>query len=763
MASVGQYYADHIFPSTWGWTTKWYAGMPFPQFYPPLFFFVMAIIYKILPFFSYITLFKIIVTILQLAIPGLLVFFVANRIKDKWSLWLTGIFSVFLLCSYFPIMGNSGVNIGATLNTGMVTQLLSFIMLILWLHFFLKIEHDVKSRYFAGFFLFLTFLSNAHNDIVVLIIFTTIYLLSVFYSIKETAHLRQKVILLGRNFSIYFLTGLLPLAATAFWSTPLYYTYTYFTSVSPYELPTFWQFMTIMGLFPFLAIITFLVSLQVKKKTVTQLSLVIIVGICFMYIPTLLGETGLPIHVNRWFAVISFLFPVVTGLVYEDVIKILKIQKYRIIVFIVTVVVVFMGLGTYSFVKVGGYSLTFKQDNFQSIIDYFTEHKDLGMFMVETHLIKDGPTSFVYSDVLSQIGEGAAVVNLRESSINSVYMTPVRNSLSNEHELFGFKSYLAQDTTFTDQNISANLDRAEQMGIQSFLIRSKKIKDIIVTDPRIILDKNFGSWTLYSLRNVVPRANIVPNAPLLFYGSLTFKDRNITDYDWSRIQEEVLFNNDKNITFIYPTDRYLDTSPELTSASTTFVSTYIYHDFDTAFERLVAYSKQNNLIVVADRNPLSGKLYSLYMMSSTTNKYHITFIDHLQPTVLNPNPLRDQMAELFNKIKLINPPVSQSQISVSGTVLDDNKIVVQLNGTSTTPVPVLIKSSYFPAWRRTDGVPVYLATPGYMLTYATSTFEIDFTTPGYVYVGYGISILAVVISGVTYYFCIFRKRRLNVS
>ena len=150
-------------------------------------------------------------------------------------------------------------------------------------------------------------------------------------------------------------------------------------------------------------------------------------------------------------------------------------------------------------------------------------------------------------------------------------------------------------------------------------------------------------------------------------------------------------------------------------------------------------------------------------MSSTTNKYHITFIDHLQPTVLNPNPLRVQMAELFSKIKLIASPVSQNHISVESTTLDDNKIVVRLNGTSTSPLPVLIKSSYFPAWQRPDGVPVYLATPGYMLTYATSTFEIDFTTPGYVYVGYGISILAVVISGVTYYFYIFRKRRLHVS
>ena len=46
-AAIGEYYANNIFPRTWGWIPHWFAGMPFPQFYPPLFYFSTAFLYKI--------------------------------------------------------------------------------------------------------------------------------------------------------------------------------------------------------------------------------------------------------------------------------------------------------------------------------------------------------------------------------------------------------------------------------------------------------------------------------------------------------------------------------------------------------------------------------------------------------------------------------------------------------------------------------------------------------------------------------------------
>src|SRR5438094_259764 len=48
--AIGEYYAKHIFPKTWGWVPYWFAGMPFPNFYPPLFYFLTALLYNVFPF-----------------------------------------------------------------------------------------------------------------------------------------------------------------------------------------------------------------------------------------------------------------------------------------------------------------------------------------------------------------------------------------------------------------------------------------------------------------------------------------------------------------------------------------------------------------------------------------------------------------------------------------------------------------------------------------------------------------------------------------
>jgi uncharacterized membrane protein len=51
---LGRYFAEHIFPSIWGWAPSWFGGMPFPQFYPPLFYLLAAGVSKIFFFFPMI-------------------------------------------------------------------------------------------------------------------------------------------------------------------------------------------------------------------------------------------------------------------------------------------------------------------------------------------------------------------------------------------------------------------------------------------------------------------------------------------------------------------------------------------------------------------------------------------------------------------------------------------------------------------------------------------------------------------------------------
>src|SRR5512145_2110484 len=43
--AIAQIYEQQIFPDTFGWTKAYFAGMPFPNFYPPLFFWLVSLLH----------------------------------------------------------------------------------------------------------------------------------------------------------------------------------------------------------------------------------------------------------------------------------------------------------------------------------------------------------------------------------------------------------------------------------------------------------------------------------------------------------------------------------------------------------------------------------------------------------------------------------------------------------------------------------------------------------------------------------------------
>ena len=235
---------------------------------------------------------------------------------------------------------------------------------------------------------------------------------------------------------------------------------------------------------------------------------------------------------------------------------------------------------------------------------------------------------------------------------------------------------------------------------------------------------DFGSWTLYSFKTENPRAEALPYPPTTFYGPISFKDRQITDYDWARFQEVALFSDASSTYLIYPPDQNLDTSPEIDTSSSIIISQYKYHNLDKAYSRLLSFAKNNMLILVVDQDPLFEKLITAKQNDSSL---HIIFIERLQQTPSTQDPLQNQLTTLFTKIQT-HPKPNNSPLTVTDVSIADNTIKVSLNGMSTTPVPVIIKSSYFPTWYRTDGEPVYLASPTYILTYATSSFTLKFNS-----------------------------------
>jgi len=167
---------------------------------------------------------------------------------------------------------------------------------------------------------------------------------------------------------------------------------------------------------------------------------------------------------------------------------------------------------------------------------------------------------------------------------------------------------------------------------------------------------------------------------------------------------------------------------------------------ERAYARLKQYAKTNTLICFASSSPLFQRL-----ASTPGESGHIYIFDRLRGEREDVHPLRQQLQGLLSFLSRQNPSIAMAeQRSVQSVQIGRQAIKVMLTNPTSRPVPVLIKSSYFPYWSRSDSPePVYMVTPTYMLTYAQKGFILRFRADASVWAGFAISLAAVLLTGAT--------------
>ncbi len=237
---IAQIYAQSIFPDTFGWTNAHLGGMPFPNFYPPLFFWCVAPLAKV---FSFLTAFKLMVTLPLLLIPVAL-WFLAWSLSgkdDRIAFWSV-LYSTFVLAS--PVFAGqmkwaSGLDYFSTLSIGMYTQPLGFVLLLAWYAVYVE-AHRSRSRFIlSSVLLALAVLGNYLNVFIVTIIVAATLVFDLTRLSRKDAGTDVRRILLA-----HFFTPLISLALTLFWVVPLLGTYDYFVT-RPFSLVIVTTYMVV--------------------------------------------------------------------------------------------------------------------------------------------------------------------------------------------------------------------------------------------------------------------------------------------------------------------------------------------------------------------------------------------------------------------------------------------------------------------------------------------------------------------------------------
>jgi len=119
--AIADLYAKRYFPDLSGWMPEYFAGMPFPNFYPPTFYVLVAACTKL--GLSTRNAFLGVQTIASLAVP-LLTYLCARRLADsRISGLVAGVLATGYMVAHHPLW-RMGISLPSTFDAGLSTQLL---------------------------------------------------------------------------------------------------------------------------------------------------------------------------------------------------------------------------------------------------------------------------------------------------------------------------------------------------------------------------------------------------------------------------------------------------------------------------------------------------------------------------------------------------------------------------------------------------------------------------------------------------------------
>jgi hypothetical protein len=733
---VGEYYANNVFPKTSGWMPHWFGGMPFPDFYPPLFYWVTALIYRLTPL-SYLTTVRLFLTILILALPGLTAMLTSSLTRNRWATFSAGCLSA-IAVSYpdYPY----GIAADATFREGFFTQLPAYVCLLMWYHCFINSGGTLRSRIAARGLFFLLLLSNVHVVPVAVLLIGSFWTISLLHY-RRTPDFRELRETARSHFSLLFPAA----AAAAFWYVPLLSHIRYFTAVAVPPLPASrWAAVsTVSAVLTCIAAVTSFVD---KNRAVQAVSLAcILLGIgTFAEISTLVPSA--PLQPFRLLASFPFLSCVPASYLFGRLITWFPAPAVRAAACVLLLCPfawdLYMERATVSEYRnipvVNDPSGAAKLSSTLSANPRITNIEIPSVPLIPAYL--DDPAYLTIAGNLAKQGLDSTYIAFRESAVSSLFMVPARNDFSESTEAWGIDSKLAFDEDFLSQSVDQRLDLADYLGIGRFIVYSPEMTAMLAGNPMLVRENTYGQWTSYQLSHPSSRARVLEYEPALFIGPVNFKKRSAWSYDYVRFQEEILFHGDFSVPLVRANDAWVDTTADLDRFRTVIMTDYQYHNLDRAWERLRKFAETGTIICVPDNSPLSDRLQTLAHASANVHVF-----DRLRGSDDDLNPLRDQIQKILSTLSRTKRRVPGAATnSVQRIVISGDRIEVGLRTPASSALPVLVKSSYFPAWRRTDSdEPLYMVTPTFILTYVHDSAVLRFVQTTSVWIGLCVLLTAV--------------------
>ncbi len=725
-------YARTIFPDTFGWTDVWSAGMPLPNFYPPLFYWITALLDRAgVPI---LLAFKLTVAIPFILTPvalGLLTWRLTSR-----DLLAT---SCATLAACFPLLdphfqGNfpGGLTYVSTFNEGLCTQPLGFLLLVIWLSMYLRPISSWVRFVLASVTLALVVLASFFSTVAAV----PFVMAGLMYDLREhncrvAADVpRVRIPLKGLALSFAALL-------CAFWTVPVLAEYPYFvtrpleTPLSEAIPPGLWLWIW------FCAAVAGGTLMAIKPSSRGRAFMVGCLGLAPLTLPAFSRIPWMPSQPVRLFSTLVFLLAVPVGRLLAALIRLLiklpwkRQRSENLRVATITFLVIVAAIAAIKPAPLGE-ALYIGEAPFAKVLDFARIHRD-GRYIVENawqH--SDQHDSRALNAYLGMQGNETAAIVFHEASPSSVFFTPLVNALSASVDSFGISATLANDLDFYNQSPERHLRSAAEVGVRYIACMTPWLRRRFRQQANLI-EHDLGRWSVFELRDAVAtEVETLRYLPALVVSSTDFKERKSGSYSFVRLSEEQFNSGYSNVLLAQAQTDKIDELSNLEGFGALILETYDYSNEDVAFKVIRRFAQQHLVVLIDSERHLYCRLtrhltelpHAVIIRRETESQSQ--WLSRSAPWLeLDQSTIRKLWNQVHAEIEnnKIAIPLQSGQSSISR---GDRSIHVEVEETQGIDVPIIIRTTFHPDWVRSDGQQIYPVSPFFMLTFAKAPFTVTF-------------------------------------
>lgn len=745
--AIGQIYDQSIFPDTFGWTNAYFGGMSFPNFYPPLFFWLVSLLHHT-GLLSFGAAFKLVIGVPLIIMP--LAFWTIAYVhsgKNEYIAFATAIASATLYSIGEIFQPNTGLDMSSTLLDGFYTQPLGFVLLLAWILIYLLPRQRLWHFGVAAILLSLTVLANFFNAITAIIFIASVLicdLVTWMRSSDPAERLQQR-----QNFLFHFLSPWLAVALSAFWLVPMLSSYEYLVT-RPLIRPLSQMITTPLWCWYFLAATGAVIWWRRPIGRLGPYFLACLILFVALIFSGSFAPAWFPLQVFRFFSTINFLLcvPIGISLAYVTQLYIEKRARWsspsspnkaRPIVFaalgVIAVVALTVTMSSKKLTKAFAFYTAETYPRISEVLEFAKDRND-GRYLVEVlHNFGDGglvrSDSLALNAYLGAQGNEAISIVYREASPNSSFFNAELNACSPYRENFGISSALISDRDFIDQPLAQHIKRLKFIGVRYVIAGSTELKAQMSRETGVAARHDIGDWAIFELRQPVePFVRTLSYRPALVVSEFTVKMRRQNQYDFMRLAEEEFNDAWFDVLLVRSPERRIDLLPQLEQFGALILDTYDFQDENKALAQLQNFAQTRSLILLSSDAPFFNRLKSEIPRAVVIERPREEPGDWIAA---------QEPSEHYNSSSIRNT------WKAIRTALDRNKVPV---ASSEQPVPMLIAQTFHPKWVRADNQPLYAATPFFTFGFFDHSPSIHFQRTRYDYWALWCSLGALVFSGV---------------